>query len=329
MKPIPTVRAAHLIGFVELLRDIGTPVERDLEMAGLPPSIEKTPDALISDILAMSFIGTAANREGIEDIGWLGVKRLQLSFLSNVTNEGLAPQPTVLGRLRSFFELIKVEDSSIHGGFLVQGNKARVWMSESRVEQLEPLYVSEWYVIGLITEIARTVLGPDWCPIEIAFRSKFNIAQDALERFPNTRFQFGQSHTSILMPRALLAASPELKGFSGSGDHAKAPPPIRFDDQLRPLIRPYLSDTVPSIQLAAEIADTSVRTFQRRLEKAGLTYSELVDQVRFEAARAMLLDGDAKTFEIAQSVGYTSASNFSRAFRRLTGMSPRDYQNNH
>lgn len=43
-RQVPIVRAAHLIDYIDVLRDLGTPVERDLERSRLPPVIEYTPD---------------------------------------------------------------------------------------------------------------------------------------------------------------------------------------------------------------------------------------------------------------------------------------------
>lgn len=326
MKPIPTVRAAHLIGFVNLLGEIGTPVEHTLERAGLPPAIKMFPDALVSDILAMSFIGSCARREGIRDIGWLGVKQFQMSHLCRATNEGLAVHPTVLGRLQAFFELAKLEDANVSGGILAHGNLARVWIMEPWIKELEPHYVSEWYVIGVIIEIVRSVLGPNWCPHEITFRSSFDVAEDALAHFPNTRFLLSQTHTSIVMPRTQLAENTGALESACSTNSGSSKEPQGVNAQLSLLLPPYLAGQIPSIEQAAEMVGASVRTLQRQLALQGTSYSDLTERVRFDAARKLLLQSNAKASEIAQSVGYTSASNFSRAFRRTTGMSPSEYR---
>ena len=85
-------------------------------------------------------------------------------------------------------------------------------------------------------------------------------------------------------------------------------------------------DGNPSVDLAAAAAGTSVRTLQRRLAQCGLTYSHLVQQARFEVAAALLQDPDTKIIDIALSVGYGDPSHFARAFRRLTGVSPREFR---
>jgi AraC-like DNA-binding protein len=73
--------------------------------------------------------------------------------------------------------------------------------------------------------------------------------------------------------------------------------------------------------IAAELG-TSTRTLKRKLAGEGVSYSKLVDDAR--AARAMVLIRSELTVdEIADRLGYSDAANFTRAFRRWAGKSPR------
>lgn len=65
------------------------------------------------------------------------------------------------------------------------------------------------------------------------------------------------------------------------------------------------------------------RLFSRYL---GSSFSVHLDTMRMTAAKGLLEDRDLSVREIAQSVGYTHASNFSHAFARATGLSPREYR---
>jgi len=82
----------------------------------------------------------------------------------------------------------------------------------------------------------------------------------------------------------------------------------------------------PGIQQAAQKLNVPVRTLQRRLHDAGLTYSELVDQVRCKAACRLLAAESLCMAEVATALGFSDPSNFSRAFQRWTGMSPSQYR---
>ena len=72
--------------------------------------------------------------------------------------------------------------------------------------------------------------------------------------------------------------------------------------------------------------ETSVRTLQRRLRAAGLTYSQVVQQARRAAAQQMLRDSTAAIGRIARTLGYSDPAHFTRAFQRWTGSTPRDFR---
>jgi AraC-like DNA-binding protein len=70
------------------------------------------------------------------------------------------------------------------------------------------------------------------------------------------------------------------------------------------------------------IVGMSVRTLQRRLAEMGVSYSDLVDEVRLASALTLIDDRSIKLSEIARKLGYADAANFDRAFKRWTGLSP-------
>lgn len=54
-------------------------------------------------------------------------------------------------------------------------------------------------------------------------------------------------------------------------------------------------------------------------------FSDYVNQNKIEAAKAMMADGNYKIYEISDKLGFESAFYFSRVFKKVTGISPRDY----
>jgi AraC-like DNA-binding protein len=95
---------------------------------------------------------------------------------------------------------------------------------------------------------------------------------------------------------------------------------------LRAIIRPYLAQGHPPLSLVAEIVGMSERSLQRRLAQSGSTYSQIVQDARFSIASDLLADSDLNIADIAFAAGYDNAPHFSRAFKRLAGMTPRDYR---
>ncbi|ODS02755.1 hypothetical protein AUC71_13555 [Methyloceanibacter marginalis] len=69
----------------------------------------------------------------------------------------------------------------------------------------------------------------------------------------------------------------------------------------------------------------STRTLQRRLRDWGFSFEEMVDDLRHAEAVRRLAIGQESMMEIAFVLGYSDQAHFTRAFRRWTGMAPRDY----
>ena len=79
---------------------------------------------------------------------------------------------------------------------------------------------------------------------------------------------------------------------------------------------------------AAELARTlgmAERTLKRRLAEHQTSYTDLLEERRKHAACELLRAG-ASIEDIAERLGYSDASNFTRAFRRWTGQSPRAFR---
>jgi AraC-like DNA-binding protein len=83
-----------------------------------------------------------------------------------------------------------------------------------------------------------------------------------------------------------------------------------------------------TLEEIAEQSHTSVRTLERKLRQQGTSYSQLREQVRRSGALE-LLGSDSSIEAIAARLGYSDAANFTRAFRRWTGQTPRAYRAAH
>lgn len=94
-------------------------------------------------------------------------------------------------------------------------------------------------------------------------------------------------------------------------------------------IKSLLPDGYPQIAQTAQVTGTSVRTLQRKLALAEVSYSKLVEQARLDMAKPNLLHSDMKVIDLALELGYEDPSHFARAFRRMTGQSPTEFRSAH
>jgi AraC-like DNA-binding protein len=99
-----------------------------------------------------------------------------------------------------------------------------------------------------------------------------------------------------------------------------------FVDDVRMLIlaRPGF---FPDIDYVAEKLGMSTRTLRRRLKEEGSNYRAQLDEIRFGLAREYLGKTNLAMEEICGLLGYSESGNFSHAFRRWSGVSPREWRN--
>lgn len=324
MDKISTCRAAYLIPFIDVLRDIGAPVERELAKAKLPTMIEETPDDLVSNILAMEFLDRTASREGVDDLGWHWVKRFSASDFSAELLAALQPLPTVKARLDCLSNLIALEDSDTRVGAIGFNGSAEIYCdAKSSETPSDP--ISEWTQVTVLIEAVRSITGENWSPDEIRFKSDFSVCDDAREAHPNTRFLAQSAHTSIIMPSSVLAAS-KLTCAAAQLPEPNIPDKLHGTENLKRLIRPYLREGTPKIEMLAEIMGVSPRSLQRKLQQAGTSFSDLIETTRFEMAAEILAASDTPLIDVAMTLGYENQSNFGRSFRRFAGISPGRYR---
>ena len=83
--------------------------------------------------------------------------------------------------------------------------------------------------------------------------------------------------------------------------------------------------TAPLSEAAAALG-YSERGLRRHLERSGTSYRSLTDQVRESRARELLAGTVQPIQAIAHALGYETASNFARSFKRWTGATPTEYR---
>ncbi len=87
----------------------------------------------------------------------------------------------------------------------------------------------------------------------------------------------------------------------------------------------------PNISLTsvAEVVDRSPSYLSRKfLEIFHVNYVELLNRIRVEHAKYLLMNSDMNLGEISQHVGILNARYFSSVFKRSTGVTPSEFRKN-
>ncbi|QNL51863.1 AraC family transcriptional regulator ligand-binding domain-containing protein [Olivibacter sp. SDN3] len=81
-----------------------------------------------------------------------------------------------------------------------------------------------------------------------------------------------------------------------------------------------------SIESVAGNFNLSVRTLQRKLKEEGVSYLQIVEEVRKSLAIHYIQNSTSSIKEISSILGYAEPSGFVRAFKKWTGKTPSEYR---
>lgn len=95
-------------------------------------------------------------------------------------------------------------------------------------------------------------------------------------------------------------------------------------------VKAQLVELLPSgrvtAKAVAQALNLSVRSLQRKLAEQHTNFAQLLEDTRRELARQYVGTSRLSVGEIAYLLGFADPANFTRAFRRWTGMSPSDFR---
>lgn len=189
-------------------------------------------------------------------------------------------------------------------------------------------------VLAAVVSFSRWVTDHRFVPARVQFSHSQLGPLAGYQTVFQTGVDFNQAFSGLhldnaLLDRALPQADTQLaamhREYAAARLAALSDTPD-FSAQVRHWLGANLTTGVPERSAAAEQFALSDRVFARRLQSQGLSYSDVVDAVRKEAACTAVADTDDTFVDIAQRLGFSEASAFNRAFKRWTGHSPGEWR---
>ncbi|HVU00148.1 MAG TPA: AraC family transcriptional regulator [Polyangiaceae bacterium] len=181
--------------------------------------------------------------------------------------------------------------------------------------------------------LCRTLRGRTFDPLAVEMRRAEPDDPAPYARYFRVPVRFGAPLDAFTFDRApcevrLLTANAELArtGDAVAADHLARLQQDRLGPRVRRSIAEELPQGEPSPEVIARRLGLSLRTLQRTLQEEGTSFLDLLDETREELARSYLDEDRYSVSDITYLLGFSGVSNFSRAFKRWTGKSPRAYR---
>jgi AraC-like DNA-binding protein len=184
-----------------------------------------------------------------------------------------------------------------------------------------------------IVRMMRTLAGREIDPLEIRFSYPRPASTAEYERVFRCPVHFGRKATSITLPSGygdlpVAASNPGLLAYFE--DYAKRfldgiDAKERYGRLVTKAILAHLDDESLSIRLVAKDLAMSPRTLQSRLKAEGRGFSELLDDTRHALARRYLRERQSVE-DITYMLGFSEPSAFRKAFKKWSGLTPKEYR---
>ena len=334
---VPTINLASLVfGLDEYLRERGADPEAILERASLNATDLWDPERRVPLIRFLKLLEICAEELDDRHFGLRFGVQYDPRFAGVVGNAALASR-TIGGALRTIARYLPtMVDSAVYAVEVEAGSAC------AYSYYLDPLLMSyaqknDWGVAFVCNVIRRGLGDPAWGPDEVllpALPREDAAARRERLRLLRSRVRGGHAWAGIRFDAALLdtpmrtadAALERLMRHYGELQLAGLDTERDEIDRLRRNLAQLVLGGDAGVEDLAKSLGCSVRTLQRRLAVLGLSYSELLAEVRKTLALNLLENANLGITQIAHCLGYSEASTFNHAFRRWVGQAPREYR---
>jgi AraC-like DNA-binding protein len=327
LKPESTIRAAALLGFRRLVRDLGGEPEAFLRDSGIDPAALASPDNRISYAAMIEMLENCAQQLDCPDFG------LRLSDYQDLNILGPAAliahySDTVAETLRAIATYFYVHTTAAAVQLVRLDSTLTLLAFEVLIPGLHARRQINELSIGIGQSLLNLLIGPGFRSEHVQFaHSPPKDLRPLIRRF-GSHLQFEQSLNGLTLPNSVLAkavstANPEFRKIAVDyvSDHLGG----AEDNRVRRivlLVHQLLPTGRCSLQNIANVLSMHPRTLQRELRSSGAEFRGIVDQARRELAADYLLETRATLSQVSAMLGYADQAAFNNAFQRWYGMPP-------
>lgn len=315
---IPLIRSCYFNTYLDYIEAYEPDLLSLAEKAGLPKNLrELSAREYISIEVANNFLRVISEQLGSENT----LKMHQACLKKNVLiqSEGITPTGSVLDALKELCEKTRYE--STDSSFELEARLGYHWYHRKRTNEATTTDVIA--VLNMIYHV-QLLLGEEWFPKEVTIRSRHKGLFKQVFKDKDVTVSTGERFTGIFVPDSVLTKAISAQTQSSvKSDYEMV---HTFKYSLKLLLQPYLGDHIPTIEEAAQHANMSVRTLQRRLAKEESAYSEITQELRDELICDYLINTRLSISQISSKMGYSYPTHMTRAFKKTFELTPREFR---
>jgi AraC-like DNA-binding protein len=327
------VRIGATIGVPEVLRDLGFNPTAVLNELGVDPVLFENPNNQVSFNARGRLLLQCAERTGCPHFGLLVGQRAGLHSFGLV---GLLVKysPDVEYALDSLTSFMHLHVRGATTSLLLDSGSAYLEYQIYQARSIGNEQVGDG-AVAVAFNILSELCGSKWKPIEVRFAHRKPEDVAPYRRFFQAPLVWNTGHYAVAfsakwLSHSLQGSSPELlKLLQQEVDKLDLLQEKDFLEQVRGLLRSAIVTGHSSADQVAELLSMSRRTMNRHLSAEGTNFKRVADEIRFVTAQQFLENTAMEISHIAEVLGYSNASAFTRAFHRWSGTTPANWRMTH
>lgn len=326
----------YVLLLLQSLQDMGVERARVLALARLDPHSLEARDAMLSHDEVERLMLAATQVSGRSDIAFEFGRRIKMNS-HDLLGYGLISCPTfdAFLRMASRHYHLMTETWTLRYHRWPEGGEA-VYTPLVALSSITLPFYLETLAMAQQNQM-ELLLGKHHLPYDFHLSMAEPPHVQRYRELAPARFHFNPTAAPglrVIMPAAVLDRPLPLSNEDVMRDidarcTALGRTPPRSDVGWAAYIMVALRETQGTQVTLEDIArrvNVSARTIDRHLKKEGMGFRELSDKVRFERACDLLCTSSSTITDVALQLGFSNAANFSRAFKRVLGVTPGEYQ---
>jgi AraC-like DNA-binding protein len=302
-----------------------------LEARGVDLSRLNIPGARMSDAALDAALEDLIERTGDPCMGLAVGGQIRPTSIHALGYAWLA-SGTLLDAFQRLARFDRTVSTSDHIEVSLQGETCELRVASRVPGYMQPPLAIDAYFTAVL-RLCRLVKDQHFAPLQVRLiHSSFERASDYVAAFQAPVVFDADADVMVFDAAAvmepLVGANPELAALNDRVAEAylESLDPEMVASKVRDLLVSMLPSGQASQDAVAGKLARSTSALQRQLRSEGTSFQQLRDETRRELALGYLREGRLSLTEIAFLVGFTDQSNFSRAFRRWTGVSPGEWK---
>ncbi|CAK9889349.1 MULTISPECIES: AraC family transcriptional regulator [Pseudomonas] len=327
------VRAASLTNYLEVSRHLGLNPHALLAQAGLSAALLDDPNQRIAVSSVVALLEESARVSGCETFGLRMAELRQLSDFGEISLL-LSHQRTLRDALQVIVQYRHLLNDAlaIH---IEEAGKTVIIREEVVTDLPHRGRQATELAIGVMLRLCAALLGAHWHPISANFTHAAPADLAIHRRIFGCKLVFGSEFNGIVCPATDLDTANPLANEAMARlaqrylDTLQAGGKLSLELEMRKTIYLLLPMGRATIEQVAQTQGMNVRTLQRRLEECGVTFSDLINGVRRDLVIRYLENPSYSLGRIADMLGYSMPSSFTRWFIAQFGMPPASWRTQH